>query len=184
MTGNVWTERRGRIPSSRCWCKTYSVIAMAVFVAVNTSAAAQEAITADTLTDEHVQKAIAAIVEELYDRKHPTRFWEPARPPSSESKQIGGYTALTVLALLYAGQTYQDPRLRDAITSLEQLGMDGTYAVAVRANIWAMLPPMFHEFLITDTRWLIDGFSEKAGGWTYRQTPNTIHVLGTYDALE
>ena len=91
--------------------------------------AGQDSITAATLTDEHVQRAIGAMVQELYARKDPVRFWEPAKPPTDEVNQTGGYTALTVLALLSAGQTFQDPRLRDAVTYLEKVGMDGTYAV-------------------------------------------------------
>ena len=136
--------------------------------------AAQDSITAANLTDEHVQLAMSAMVQELYERKDPVRFWEPSKLPTGESKQAGGYTALTVLALLSAGQTFQDPRLRDAVSYLERVGMDGTYAVALRANVWAVLPPKFDELLAADTKWLIDGFSERAAGWTYRQNPNTI----------
>ncbi|MHC4415486.1 MAG: hypothetical protein ACYS0G_09400 [Planctomycetota bacterium] len=170
---------------ARRWIDARAVLAAGVLAAW-TPSAAQDVITPDTLTDEHVQKAIGAIVEDLYARKDPTSFWEPARVPTGESRQTGGYTALTVLALLHAGQTYQDPRLRDAVASLEQAEMDGTYARAVRANVWAMLPPRFHDRLVADTRWLIDGFSEKAGGWTYQQTPTTTrrdNSITQYGAL-
>ena len=135
--------------------------------------AGQDSITAATLTDEHVQRAIGAMVQELYARKDPVRFWEPAKLPTGESKQRGGYSALVVLALLSAGETFQDPRLRDAVSYLEKVGMDGTYAVSMRANVWALLPPKFNELLADDTKWLVDGFSEGVGGWTYRQNPNT-----------
>lgn len=135
--------------------------------------AAQDSITAANLTDEHVRLAMTAIVQELYERKDPVRFWEPAKLPTGQSKQTGGYTALTVLALLSAGQTFQDPRLRDAVSYLERVDMDGTYAVALRAIVWAMLPPKFDQLLAADTKWLIDGFSERAAGWTYRQNPDT-----------
>ena len=138
-----------------------------------TPALAQNTIDAQTLTDEHVRLAIDVIVEELYARKQPKRFWEPKRTPVGESKQGGGYTALTVLSLLHAGETYQDPRLRDAVAYLERLGMDGTYAVALRTHVWAMLPPKFAELLALDTRWLLNGFSERASGWNYRQQPDT-----------
>ena len=131
------------------------------------------AINAETLTDKHVRAAIDAIAEALLSRKDPVRFWEPAATPIGESAQAGGYTALAVLALLHAGRSYQLPVLRDAVAYLEGFDMDGTYAVAVRANVWAMLPPQFHDHLEADTRWLREAFSDKARGWTYRQTPST-----------
>ncbi|MCZ6810819.1 MAG: DUF4159 domain-containing protein [Planctomycetota bacterium] len=163
-----------RANASCRWVHTHASIAALAVGGWWSSAGAQESITAESLTDEHVQKTIDAIVQELYTRKSPDRFWEPKTPPRGESiKQGGGYTALTVLALLYAGQSYQDSRLRDAVAYLEQLAMQGTYAVAVRANVWAMLPPKFNDLLIADTQWLIDGFSERAGGWTYQQQPNS-----------
>lgn len=134
----------------------------------------QPQIPAGELTDEHVLKAIDAIVEELYARKDPQRFWDPIKPPSGESTtQGGGYTALTVLSLLYAGQSYQDPRLRDAIDYLADYSMGGTYAVSVRTAVWAKLPDRFQDQLGADVRWLLDGFSPKAAGWTYQQQPNT-----------
>ena len=149
-------------------------------------AAAQFPVTAETLTDKDVREAIDAIVGELYARKHPTHFWEPARLPTGQSKQTGGYTALAVLALLYAGETYQHPDLRDAVAYLQRVSVDGTYAVAVRLNIWAMLPPKFGDLLATDTKWLTDGFSAAAGGWTYRQAPNSTrrdNSITQYGAL-
>lgn len=133
---------------------------------------AQVVLTEDTITDEHVTKAIGAIVEELYRRKDPKRFWEPVKPVRGEStRQGGGYTALTVLALLYAGESYQNPRLRDAVDHLNGISMHGTYAVSIRAAMWARLPEKYLELLGTDVQWLLDGFSEANGGWDYIQNP-------------
>ena len=146
-----------------------------VHAAPEQSACAQAVITAENLTDEHVRKAIGAIVEELYQGKDPDHFWDPAQWSEEDGSkyQVGGYTALTVLALLHAGESYQDPRLRDAVTCLERYPMEGTYAVALRACIWAKLPPKFRENLLADTKWLLDGFSQGVGGWAYEQRPNT-----------
>ena len=149
------------------------------------TAHAQTAITADTITDEHVSKAIDAIVAELYSREHPDRFWEPEKtPPGDSTRQRGGYTALTVLALLSAGQTYQDPKLNDAVTYLAQFGMEGTYAISMRTNVWAKLPAKFRDKLNTDAQWLLDSFSENVGGWDYDANPrmnrndNSIRQFG------
>jgi hypothetical protein len=148
---------------------------------------AQSAITADTLTEAHVRAAIDAIVDDLYQRKHATRFWDPEKaPPGTSTKQGGGYTALTVLALLYAGQSYQDPRLHDAIDYLAAYEMEGTYAVSLRCAVWAKLPPKFEPNLRKDAQWLLDGFSTTAAGWTYEQQPNTTrrdNSITQYGAL-
>ena len=150
------------------------VLGLMVWMLPPVAAYAQEPLTPEQLTDEHVLKAIDAIVEELYSRKDPERFWDPARPPAGESTtQGGGYTALTVLSLLYAGQSYQDERLRDAIDYLAAYPMGGTYAVSLRAAVWAKLPPRFQKNLEADIGWLLEGFSEKSSGWTYEQTPNS-----------
>jgi hypothetical protein len=144
-------------------------------------------IPAEELTDEHVRRAIAAIVEELYRRKDPERFWNPVSLPTGESaRQEGGYTALTVLALLTAGESYQDHRLRDAVMYLERLEMRGTYAVAIRTAVWAKLPSRFHPLLEADAKWLLDGFSERSGGWDYVLKPGVRaydNSLRQYGAL-
>ena len=87
---------------------------------------AQRTITDTNLTDEHVQLAVTAIIDELYKRKDNQTFWEAHRLARGESHQEGGHTALVVLSLLTAGETFQDDKLKDAITYLQNVGMDGT----------------------------------------------------------
>ncbi len=125
-------------------------------------------IAPEALTDAHVRAAIDAIAAEIVTRKHPERFWEPETPPTGETSEPGGYTALTILALLHAGQTYQHPALRDAVSWLEQLAMDRTYPRTVRASLWAMLPPRFQDLLGADAAWLLESFQARHGGWTYK----------------
>lgn len=169
------------------WCAL-----AAALLTVQSPATAQDElpqIAADALTDEHVLRAIEAIVEELYTRKDAEHFWDPPRwsyNPHGDENQTGGYTALCALALLYAGESYQNPRLRDAIDDLETSGMSGTYAVAIRAHIWAKLPQKYHPNLEKDQQWLIDGFSERVRGWGYTQQPNASRQdqsLRQYGAL-
>lgn len=155
----------------------------------NDDGAERIVITADALTDEHIQLAIKAIVDELNKRKDPDHFWDPKRwvyNQHGDDAQVGGYTALCALALLSAGQSYQDPNLRDAIDYLSTNGMSGTYAIAVRAHVWAMLPQKYHPNLTADLKWLIDGFSERARGWGYTQQPSATrkdNSLRQYGAL-
>jgi hypothetical protein len=147
-------------------------------------AAAQD-LTNSQLTDEHVQKAISALVDALYARKNDNRAWEPEKVPAGDStRQGGGYTALVTLAMLYAGQSYQEPGLRDAVEYLERFSMEGTYAVSMRNQVWAKLPPKFADRLTSDTQWLLEGFSEQAAGWDYEPNPrakrqdNSIRQFG------
>ncbi|NNF41553.1 MAG: DUF4159 domain-containing protein [Phycisphaerales bacterium] len=141
------------------------------------------------LDDTHIEAAITSIVEALYVRKHARHYWDPPSwdPTVHGSRfQRGGYTAMTVLAMLYAGQSYQDPRLADAIAHLEGLPMEGTYAVAFRLHVWAKLPPSFQPRLEQDAQWLLDGFSPRAAGWAYEQRPATTrkdNSIRQYGAL-
>jgi hypothetical protein len=164
------------------------VLACAVSSAPTT---AQVEVTADTLRDAHVQAAIVALVEELYRRRDPDSFWEPTPYPGQVPQtQAGGYTALVTLALLHAGETYQDERLAAAVEYLEATELGGTYAVGLRANVWAMLPPKFEAALDRDRRWLLETFSREAAGWNYTADPytrrkdNSIKQYGTLGLWE
>lgn len=138
------------------------------------TADAQIEITADNLRDEYVQLAIRAIAEEIHARKSPDRLWEPASYADNTARtQAGGYTALVVLSLLYAGETYQSERLKDVIEYLEKTELGGTYAVGIRAHVWAMLPPKFDALLDKDRKWLLSAFSDRAAGWNYEHEPTT-----------
>jgi hypothetical protein len=167
--------------------KIAGLLSFAASVAIALTASGQTEITAENLRDEHVVAAINAIAEELYARKSPERFWEPADYGGAvPAGQAGGFTALVLLALLYAGETYQSERLADAITYLQETELGGTYAVGVRANVWALLPPRFEPFLEKDTTWLLEGFSDRVGGWNYQQEPMTTrqdNSIRQYGAL-
>jgi len=150
------------------------------------SARAQTEITVENLKDEHVRAAIRAMVTELYDRQDVEHQWEPVYSGDFERDQGGGWTALVALSLLYAGETYQDERLSKAIRYLEEVEMKGTYAIAIRAHVWALLPPKFEPLLEKDKRWLLESFSDRAAGWYYTRDPDTTrkdHSIAQYGAL-
>ena len=133
-----------------------------------------------TLTDATVQEAVRAIVEELYRLQAPPHDWDPPSwnpDRDGQRSQAGGYTPLVVLALLHAGESYQQPRLREAIGRLEKARLVGTYAVAVRAHVWALLPDTFTSLLTDDAQWLTGSFRQELGGWSYEQPSRS----GRYD---
>ena len=88
-------------------------------------AVGQDVLQAGDLTDEHIVKAIDVLVDELYRQQRKNRFWDPTTPELKADgggwkmmdPQKPGWTALAVLALLHAGESYQEPRLRSAIST-------------------------------------------------------------------
>ncbi|MEM7229270.1 MAG: DUF4159 domain-containing protein [Planctomycetota bacterium] len=130
------------------------------------------------LTDAHIDTAIAALIEELYDRQQPETFWDPPEwnDIHGPASQRGGYTALISFALLQAGESYQNPRLNGAIEYLTTLELEGTYAMALRTMVWAKLPPKYERYLKADTTWLLEGFSRRSSGWDYEQKPFTQYA--------
>lgn len=163
-----------------------AALAVALVALPRVAQGEDQPITPQSLTDRHVIAAMDAIIEELYERLHPTSFWEPRAGYTGSQYQVGGYTALVALALLYAGESYQEPRLREAIRHLEEAEFRGTYAVAVRLSLWSILPPRFAQHLRDDAKWLLDGFSDQVGSWAYVQLPTTArrdNSLRQYGAL-
>jgi hypothetical protein len=167
------------------WCRACLPLA-ALWLAASAGA---EPVTAGSLTDDHVRDAARAIVDELYRAQAPGRFWDPESwDPDTDGQQaqVGGYTPLVVLALLYAGESYQSPGLRDAVAHLEGAPLQGTYAIAVRAHVWAQLPGKFRQRLEADTRWLMGAFNPEARGWGYEARPRSDwydNSLAQYGAL-
>ena len=151
-----------------------------VWVAALAVAPVGAAIDPATLTDATVQAAVRAIVDELYRRRDPDHFWEPPSwnpDRDGQVSQTGGYTPLVVLAMLHAGESYQDPRLRAAVDHIARANLTGTYAVALRTHVWALLPARFSDRLADDTRWLTDSFKPERAGWSYEQPSRS----GRYD---
>ncbi len=116
-----------------------------------TSAAATGPVSAEQIDDSLVQAR-----KYLYSLQTPEGNWERVKQRADEPKpdaqnrvniedvmnasQWGGLTALSVYTLLVAGESPQEPRLAKAITWLKNADLIGTYAIAMRAQIWQHLP--------------------------------------------
>lgn len=85
-----------------------------------------------------VDRAIKALVEKLYADQQNGNWEGPAT--GHTAGQVGGRTALATYALLAAGESHQDPRVRQAINYLLQVEMDGVYAIGMRAQVWNYIP--------------------------------------------
>lgn len=102
----------------------------------------------ENATPEQVEKAIKKAIAYLYARQK-NGNWEQANQPDRNRKQAhqspegwqwGGSTAIATCALLYAGESPQDPRLKPAIHWLANAEMYGIYALGFRCQVWGMMP--------------------------------------------
>jgi hypothetical protein len=150
-------------------------------------------------TSEQVQNAIDNAVKYVYSRMRDNN-WEiaPSRttggkisPASVRGAQWGGISALATYALLAAGQSPQDPRLMKAIEFLRTADMVGTYAVALRAQVWLNIPKtdLIREAIAKDAKLLLLSrrtASPDAGEFGYlNQGPNVTvdHSNSQYGVL-
>jgi len=103
---------------------------VAVFCAIALICAAATA-PARAATPEQVDEAIKKAIAYLYAAQLKDGTWEPGGV-AANNHVYGGYTAIATYALLAAGESPQDQRLKPAIDWLLQAQMNGTYAVAQR----------------------------------------------------
>lgn len=137
-------------------------------------------VSPDQLTDREIQWAIEALKTGLYDLQGAKGTWERQYPQGSLSylnSHEGGQTALAVLALLDAGESYQEKRLRPALDFLASRQSDYTYVRSLRAHIWAMLPQRFMKALNAERTWLLGAYGYNSGSWNY----TSIEMNSGYD---
>ncbi|MCK4623996.1 MAG: hypothetical protein KAV00_01705, partial [Phycisphaerae bacterium] len=81
----------------------------------------------------------------------------PPKPIVKYAANYGGITATRAYALLAAGESPHDPRMKKTLEWLAKVKMRGTYARAMRANVWAMLGrnSQYRRKLAEDVRWLV-----------------------------
>ncbi len=90
----------------------------------------------------------------------PTRGTDPAEGRASvKGAQWGGLTAIATVALLASGVDPADPRVKQAVDFLRTADVRGTYALSMRAQVWALLPqdPWVRQAEAGDLRLLEQG---------------------------
>ncbi len=125
---------------------------------------------------EPVERMTTALTQAILQRHHASRQWEPTRPPSDQSAQPTGRTAIAVLALLEAGMPAQDPRITAAVDWLARNQATGTYAIAARLMVWSRLSDDFLPMAESATGQLLERFSIEGGGWDYGPKPRARFV--------
>lgn len=139
--------------------------------------------TSADVTDDEVREGIRKLVNAIYKARNQHGVWDTVDKQKAEDKgeivhnSWGGLTSLYTYALLSAGESYQNPKLTKAIEFLaDNVGekMDGTYARAVRAHVWAAMPEQFDKYLQKDIYWLLgaQGAGPNGGGYDYTAQPN------------
>lgn len=132
-------------------------------------------------TPEQVDKAIKKGVDWLYSQQNDKGNWETTPGPGPDARkeqskpeagQWGGNSAIATYALLDAGESWRDKRVRDALEWLNKAPMIGTYAVALRAQCWQYLPqsPGVKSAAQRDCGMLLNGMKSKGdarGMWAY-----------------
>ena len=110
---------------------------------------------AEPVTDQAVREATERMRGWLYAQQKPDGSWEEKVNGNWKSKEpVGGATALVTYALLASGESFQEPALARALDWLERVEAKGTYAVALRAHVWARLPDRYRPWLEAEVDWL------------------------------
>ena len=170
--GAVFTDKMLMMSCMRC-CSLALACAMVWIVAARPT-------FAEPIDDRDIRQAIDDMVAYLYRVQDPeTGAWLRSPYSAPTSAYVGGETALVALALVYAGESFQGPRLSRAIEYVWRVDPQTVYVNALRAQLWAKLPDDFHQRLRADVNWLVAA-ADAAGRFHYRQ-PMSPTVAGPYD---
>jgi hypothetical protein len=121
-----------------------------------TSFAATRPTARPPTTAERVEQAIergkAYVLTQQHQKSGSWDIASPAREPRpnaqgfinvadiENSSQWGGTTALATYALLATGESPREPHIAAAVEFLKQANLRGTYALAMRAQVWNSMP--------------------------------------------
>lgn len=115
-----------------------------------------------------IEKARAYIWSQWSDGHWPESGQPGQRDGGAQERNYGGVTALCAYALLAAGESPQGPRMKKTLEWLSEVKMIGTYARALRANIWGILGrrSRYRKMLKKDVDWLVEA-ADSRGTYSY-----------------
>ena len=144
---------------------------------------------------EQVDKAIEDAIHTLYALQK-NGNWEIAAladsdkgPYDVDGGQWGGLTSIATYALLAAGESPQDARIRSAVEWLKKADIKGVYALGMRLQVWNFLPKTEVRVLIEhDAKLLLLALKSKdnqKGFFDYLVTPSAgyDHSVSQYGVL-
>ena len=142
----------------------------------------------ERVAPEQVDAAIQKAIAYLYAKQGDGR-WDP--PQSGNDPHWGTDTAVATYALLFAGESRSSAELKPAIEWLKQSQMEGTYALAFKAQIWSYLgatDAAARKAIVRDASLLMNGmrrngiyqgrWSETINGNDYDNSASYLGLLG------
>lgn len=87
-----------------------------------------------------IQRMIRDLSNLIYDSRTGVHWDETETDPTGADRVFGGNTALAVYALLAAGESPDNPKLKPAIDWLRKAKVHGTYVIGIRLNVYSYLP--------------------------------------------
>jgi hypothetical protein len=181
---------------------------MRSFVAVVVLLSAGWADPLSAATPDQVEQSIRRGVNFLYARQK-DGTWEQSRvrqpnpaPPAPSNQHVvtggqwGGLTSIATYALLACGEKPLDPRIVQAVDFLRGADVIGNYALAMRAQVWLLLPrtDANQKAMLRDAQLLLRGLSTAganrgfydylAGGTRTDLSVSQYGVLGMWAAAD
>lgn len=148
--------------------------------------------TASAVTQKQVEDGIERLKIAIYKLQTDDGSFEtkPKGDGGHAGAAHGGETAMAVYALITAGESYQDPRIKKAIKWLAENEITGTYALGVRCHVWSHLPEQFMGKLKEDIykldQWKAPPPGAEGGSiaWSYGDKIGSVHTSsGQYGVL-
>ena len=178
------------------------LIIASLLLVVTCCSAANAAQNYPPATPKRIDDAIAAAKAYIYSQQHDGGGWEKdatrvgtdhASYAQMQGDTFGGYTALATYALLASGESPNDPRIRSAIEFLKTADIVGIYAIAMRCQVWNLIPhdsPQIRAMIQRDASALLRGINDGSsnprnrGMWDYLGTgPRLDHSVSQYGVL-
>lgn len=124
----------------------------------------------------------------------PSRIGDGDDWEKMQGSTYGGYTALCTYALLAAGESPNDPRIKAAVDFLKHVDLIGVYAVAMRLQVWLLIPHesselkgLIHkdaDFLLNNVNVKVDVVGSNDGLWDYLGKGSRVdHSVSQYGVL-
>ena len=153
-------------------------------------------------TPARIDDAIAKAKAYVYSKQHDGGGWENdasrigtdhATYAQMQGDTFGGYTALATYALLASGESPNDPRIKSAVEFLKTADIVGIYAIAMRCQVWLLIPHDSQEMkglIQRDANALLRGINDGStnphnrGMWDYLGIgPRLDHSVSQYGVL-
>ena len=137
-------------------------------------------------SDEAVERAIEAGTKYLWSLYREQGDPWPDQPTVTDNHgkvvpyiNYGGRSALAMYALLAAGEKHTDPRMKRALNWLSMMDCQGTYALGLRNQVWAILPAnLGRDLLKKDAERLVRSVAQPPR--TRSPALGNVYSYGTY----